>query len=179
MAGANPTDFSYQGLVNWAKNSLVNNVDARHIGGKEVALTTPQSGQALMYNGSKFVNADLAGAVYGKLNNTQINPAYLPSVPAIESSAIVNGYMKVGDVMFQWGQITGVPDANNFVTVAGRIYNFNVAFPSQCFIVLVTSKDGNLARDQDYGSHIVSKSQFQVLFRIGWSSQMFWFAIGK
>ena len=111
----------------------------------DVTLTSPTNGQALVYNGSKFVNKTVeepAGIIKisttaqvsaGTDNTTAVSPAKLKELFTVGSAKTQNGYQKLpSGVIIQWGR------------VAGGVVNvtFPVTFPTGCASLQITRGGG-------------------------------------
>ena len=111
----------------------------------DVTLTSPTNGQALVYNGSKFVNKTVeepAGIIKisttaqvsaGTDNTTAVSPAKLKELFTLGATKTQNGYQKLpSGVIIQWGMV-----ADGAVNVT-----FPVTFPTGCASLQITRGGG-------------------------------------
>ena len=130
----------------------------------DVTLTSPTSGQALVYNGTKFVNKTISGdggvnfvkvtqlatesvagivkiattaqVSAGTDNTTAVSPAKLKEIFTAGLSQTQNGYQKLpGGLIVQWGMV-----ADSVVNVI-----FPIAFPAGCASLQITRGGGTSA----------------------------------
>ena len=114
----------------------------------DVTLTSPTNGQALVYNGSKFVNKTVgepAGIIKisttaqvsaGTDNTTAVSPAKLKELFTAGSTKTQNGYQKLpSGVIIQWGMV-----ADNYVANV----TFPIAFPTSCASLQITRGGGTV-----------------------------------
>lgn len=157
----------------------------------DVTLTSPTNGQALVYNGSKFVNKTVeepAGIIKisttaqvsaGTDNTTAVSPAKLKELYTAGASKTQNGYQKLpSGVILQWGTV----DYNSNPGGIAVDVVFPSVFPTSCLNVTATRK--SLANNfYDGPVSIVSYSSGSVRFQLstwesGGSASFAWFAIG-
>ena len=140
----------------------------------DVTLTSPTNGQALVYNGSKFVNKTVeepAGIIKisttaqvsaGTDNTTAVSPAKLKELFTVGSAKTQNGYQKLpSGVIIQWGR------------VAGGVVNvtFPVTFPTGCASLQITRGGGE-------ASVTISLSNTGFSFQSWDNSLVYYVAIG-
>ena len=118
----------------------------------DVTLTSPVSGQTLVYNGTNFVNQTVESATettsgtikiatqlqvaIGTDNTTAITPYKLKEWANGTSRKLMqNGYIRHSDgIIEQWG--TGVTRAGDGIN--GTLLNFPIAFPNACITIVST-----------------------------------------
>ena len=136
----------------------------------DVTLTSPTNGQALVYNGSKFVNKTVeepAGIIKisttaqvsaGTDNTTAVSPAKLKELFTVGSAKTQNGYQKLpSGVIVQWGMA-----ADNVPNIT-----FPVAFPTSCVSLQITRGGGTASNST--GSSDVGTSVILLLSNVGFS----------
>ena len=162
----------------------------------DVTLTSPTSGQALVYNGTNFVNKtveepalateSIAGVIKisstaqvsaGTDNTTAVSPAKLKELYTSGASKTQNGYQKLpSGVIVQWGTVAdGVENAT-----------FPIAFPTGCASLQITRGggivNGTSGSSGSGASAIISLSNvgfsFDSVTQSGDKSMVYYVAIG-
>ena len=138
----------------------------------DVTLTSPTNGQALVYNGSKFVNktveapagnikiSSTAQVKAGTDDTTAVSPYKLKELYTAGSKKTQNGYQKLpSGVILQWGMVADSPEGTNVT--------FPVAFPTVCASLQITRGGGTV--EESTGSYDSGASAIMSLSNVGFS----------
>ncbi len=149
----------------------------------DVTLTSPTSGQALVYNGTKFVNKTISNVatqaeVDAGVEDTKIvTSKKLKTMFVNGLNTATNGYQKLpGGLIIQWGAST----FRGTTGQSGELITLPIAFPNAFF--RITGTDGGYGANA-IGITIISQSQFRCWGRVAASGAFsdtgfHWIAIG-